>query len=71
VNFELHRRCRSCRKSVRSFMDAHVYPNEHKCHEHARSERRWVPVPVIEGLSRGQGGGALEPVAPQDPRRRA
>jgi acyl-CoA dehydrogenase len=50
VNFDYTPKVQELRKKLFAFMDEHVYPNEHKWHEHARSERRWEPVPVIEEL---------------------
>ena len=37
-------------RSCIAFMDEHIYPNEHKWHEHVNSDKRWEPVPVIEEL---------------------
>ncbi len=50
MNFDYTPKVQELRKKLFAFMDQHVYPNEHKWHEHARSERRWEPVPVIEEL---------------------
>ena len=50
MNFEYTPKVQSLRERLRAFMAEHVYPNEHKWHEHTRSERRWEPVPVIEEL---------------------
>jgi len=50
VNFDYTPKVQELRKKLSAFMDEHVYPNEHKWHQHARSERRWEPVPVIEEL---------------------
>jgi len=50
VNFDYTPKVQELRKRLFAFMDEHVYPNEHRWHEHARSERRWEPVPVIEEL---------------------
>jgi len=50
VNFDYTPKVQELRKKLFAFMDEHVYPNEHKWHEHVRSERRWEPVPVIEEL---------------------
>jgi len=50
VNFDYTPKVQALRKELFAFMDEHVYPNEHRWHEHARSERRWEPVPVIEEL---------------------
>jgi acyl-CoA dehydrogenase len=37
-------------KRLYAFMAEHVYPNEHKLHEHERSSSRWQPAPIIEEL---------------------
>jgi acyl-CoA dehydrogenase len=37
-------------KRLSAFMAEHVYPNEHKLHEHERSPWRWQPVQIIEDL---------------------
>ena len=50
MNFDYTPKVQELRKKLFAFMDEHVYPNEHRWHEHARSERRWEPVPVIEEL---------------------
>jgi len=50
VNFDYTPKVQELRKKLFAFMDEHVYPNEHKWHEHVRSERRWEPVAVIEEL---------------------
>ena len=50
MNFDYTPKVQELRKKLFAFMDEHVYPNEHKWHEHVRSERRWEPVPVIEEL---------------------
>jgi acyl-CoA dehydrogenase len=50
VNFEFSPRVQELQKQVAAFMNEHIYPNEHKWHEHVRGERRWQPVPIIEEL---------------------
>ncbi|TMI20288.1 MAG: acyl-CoA dehydrogenase [Betaproteobacteria bacterium] len=50
MNFDYAPKVQELRKKLFAFMDEHVYPNERRWHEHARSERRWEPVPVIEEL---------------------
>jgi acyl-CoA dehydrogenase len=50
VNFDYTPKVQELRKKLFAFMDEHVYPNQHRWHQHARSERRWEPVPVIEEL---------------------
>jgi acyl-CoA dehydrogenase len=50
LNFDYTPKVQELRKRVSDFMAEHVYPNEHKWHEHTRSEKRWQPVPLIEEL---------------------
>jgi acyl-CoA dehydrogenase len=50
LNFDYTPKVQELRKRVSDFMAQHVYPNEHKWHEHTRSEKRWQPVPIIDEL---------------------
>jgi len=50
LNFDYTPKVQELRKRVSDFMAEHVYPNEHKWHEHTRSDKRWQPVPLIEEL---------------------
>ena len=50
MNFDYTPKVQELQKKLRAFMDEHVYPNEHKWHEHVKSERRWQTVPLIEEL---------------------
>jgi len=50
VNFDYTPKVQELRKKLAAFMDEQIYPNEHRWHEHVRSERRWEPVPVIDEL---------------------
>jgi acyl-CoA dehydrogenase len=50
LNFDYTPKVQELRKRVTDFMVEHVYPNEHKWHEHTRSDKRWQPVPLIEQL---------------------
>ena len=50
MNFEFTEKVQELQKRVTAFMDEHVYPNEHKFHEHTRGPNRWQPVPIIEEL---------------------
>jgi acyl-CoA dehydrogenase len=50
VNFDYTPKVQELRKKLAAFMDEQIYPNERRWHEHARSERRWEPVPVIDEL---------------------
>ena len=50
MNFDYTPKVQELRKRVSDFMAQHVYPNEHKWHEHTRSDQRWTPVPIIDEL---------------------
>jgi acyl-CoA dehydrogenase len=50
LNFDYTPKVQELRKRVSDFMAEHVYPNEHKWHEHTRSDKRWTPVPIIDEL---------------------
>ena len=50
MNFDYTPKVQELRKRVSDFMTQHVYPNEHKFHEHTRSDKRWTPVPIIDEL---------------------
>ncbi|HWI38015.1 MAG TPA: acyl-CoA dehydrogenase family protein [Burkholderiales bacterium] len=50
MNFDYTPKVQELRKRVSDFMAQHVYPNEHKWHEHTRSDKRWTPVPIIDEL---------------------
>jgi acyl-CoA dehydrogenase len=50
MNFEYSPKTIDLGKRLAAFMAEHVYPNEHKFHEHEQSPGRWQPVPVIEDL---------------------
>ena len=50
MNFDYTPKVQELRKKLAAFMDEQIYPNEHRWHEHVRSERRWEPVPVIDEL---------------------
>ena len=50
MSFDYTPKVQELRKQLIGFMDQHVYPNEHKWHEHVKSERRWETVPIIEEL---------------------
>ncbi len=50
MNFDYTPKVQDLRKQVAAFMNEHVYPNEHKWHEHVKSDKRWEPVPIIEEL---------------------
>ena len=50
MSFDYTPKVQALRKQLIGFMNQHVYPNEHKWHEHVKSERRWETVPIIEEL---------------------
>ena len=50
MNFDYTPKVQELRKQLTAFMNEHVYPNEHKWHEHVKSEKRWETVPIIEEL---------------------
>ena len=50
MNFDYTPKVQELRERVTAFMKEHVYPNEHKWHEHTRSANRWEVVPIIEEL---------------------
>jgi len=50
LNFDYTPKMQELRERVSAFMREHVYPNEHKWHEHTRSAKRWEVVPIIEEL---------------------
>src|SRR5579872_5898617 len=50
MNFEYSLKVRDLQKRVGDFMDEHIYPNEHRYHQHTSGPDRWQPVPVIEEL---------------------
>ena len=49
--FELSDKAKQLQNQLNEFMDAYIYPNEHKHHEQIeQAEDRWAPVPIIEEL---------------------
>ena len=50
MNFDYSPKVQELRERVNAFMREHVYPNEHKWHQHTRSSKRWEVVPIIEEL---------------------
>jgi acyl-CoA dehydrogenase len=49
MEFELSAKTKELQKRLQSFMDAHVYPNEHRFHEEIERER-WKPTQIVEEL---------------------
>ena len=57
MDFELSAKTKELQQRLQSFMDAHVYPNEHRSHEEVERER-WKPTRIVEELklkARGEG----------------
>jgi acyl-CoA dehydrogenase len=54
MDFEYTAKVKELQARLRAFMDAHVYPNEHRFHEEVEENRRkgnaWVPTRIIEEL---------------------
>ena len=48
--FDFSDKVKDLQKRVSDFMDEHIYPNEHRYHEHVSGADRWKPVAVIEEL---------------------
>ncbi len=49
MHFDLDSKVKQLQERLLSFMDEHVYPNEHRFHEEIQ-RNRWSPAPVIEEL---------------------
>jgi acyl-CoA dehydrogenase len=49
MEFELSAKTKELQQRLQSFMDAHVYPNEHRFHEEIERER-WKPTRIVEEL---------------------
>jgi acyl-CoA dehydrogenase len=49
MNLEFSARTQELQKRLQVFMDAHVYPNEHRLHEEVERDR-WKPARIIEEL---------------------
>ncbi|SFR67599.1 Acyl-CoA dehydrogenase [Marinobacter daqiaonensis] len=51
MSYEPSDRAKKLQKELIEFMDAYVYPNEHKHHEQVdNAENRWAPTPIMEEL---------------------
>ena len=49
--FDVSARSKQLQERVRAFMEAHVYPNEHKIHEEMNQPRLpWTPSPTLEAI---------------------
>jgi acyl-CoA dehydrogenase len=49
MEFELSAKTKELQQRLQSFMDAHVYPNEHRFHEEIERDR-WKPTRIVEEL---------------------
>jgi acyl-CoA dehydrogenase len=49
MNFEFSEKTKDLQRRLQSFMDTHVYPNEHRFHEEVERDR-WKPTRIIEEL---------------------
>jgi len=49
MDFELSAKTKELQQRLQSFMDAHVYPNEHRFQEEVERER-WKPTRIVEEL---------------------
>ena len=49
MEFELSAKTKELQERLQSFMDAHVYPNEHRFHQEIERER-WKPTRIVEEL---------------------
>jgi acyl-CoA dehydrogenase len=69
MDFEYSPKVQELRKRLKAFMEEHIYPNDRRWWEHARSERRWEPVPLIEELKpKARAAGLWNLFLPHSPR---
>ena len=59
MHFEYSAKVKDLQQRLNAFMDAHIYPNEPRYHEHVQGPDRWQPVPVIEELKPKARAGGL------------
>ncbi|HEY1340335.1 MAG TPA: acyl-CoA dehydrogenase family protein [Bryobacteraceae bacterium] len=50
MEFEFSDKVKDLQRRLTDFMEAHIYPNEGRYHEHVHGPNRWQPVPAIEEL---------------------
>ena len=50
MHFEFTPKVKDLQKRLTSFMEEHIYPNEHKFYELPQGPERWHPIPIIEEL---------------------
>ncbi len=66
MDFELSAKTKELQQRLQSFMDANVYPNEHRFHEEVERER-WKPTRTIEELkSKARSEGLWNLFLPRD-----
>jgi len=69
MDFEYSPKVQELRKRLMAFMEEHVYPNDRRWWEHARGERRWEPVPLIDELKpKARAAGLWNLFLPHSPR---
>jgi acyl-CoA dehydrogenase len=69
MDFEYSPKVQELRKRLTAFMEEHVYPNDRRWWEHARGERRWEPVPLIDELKpKARAAGLWNLFLPHSPR---
>jgi acyl-CoA dehydrogenase len=67
MSFELSAKAKELQQRLQRFMEAYVYPNEHRFHEEVARER-WKPTKIVEELkSKARGEGLWNLFLPQDP----
>src|SRR5580704_11787782 len=67
MSFELSAKAKELQRRLQRFMEAYVYPNEHRFHEEVARER-WKPTKIIEELkSKARNEGLWNLFLPQDP----
>ncbi|MBK8738868.1 MAG: acyl-CoA dehydrogenase family protein [Betaproteobacteria bacterium] len=50
MDFAYSDKVRMLQARLKAFMEAHVYPNQHRFHEEVNTGGRWEPTQLIEGL---------------------
>src|SRR5271154_7162603 len=66
MDFELSARTKELKQRLESFMEAHVYPNEHRFHEEVERDR-WRPTRIVEELkAKARAQGLWNLFLPQD-----
>jgi acyl-CoA dehydrogenase len=73
MQFDYSPKVRDLQQRLRSFMDEHVYPNEHRFHAeveaNTRQGRRWTPTRLVEELKpKARAAGLWNLFLPESPR---